>query len=47
MLTSFLPQALRFAAIPAVSASPLAAVLVPVLAYVATQRSIKLKVSIG
>ena len=47
MLTSFLPQALRFAAIPAVSASPLAAVLGPVLAYVATQRSIKLKVSIG
>jgi hypothetical protein len=46
VFTSLLPQVVRMAALPA-AAGPWAAVLVPVLAYVATQRSIKLKVAIG
>jgi hypothetical protein len=45
VFTSLLPQVVRMAALPA-AAGPWA-VLVPVLAYVATQRSIKLKVAIG
>jgi len=43
MLTSILSQAAKLALIPA-SLGPWAAVLVPVMIYVATQRDIKMSV---
>lgn len=45
VLPALLPQAL-LAALPAAAATPLAAVLLPVLAYVAIQRTVELKLSL-
>lgn len=45
MLPALLPNAL-LAALPAAAATPLAAVLLPVLAYVAIQRQIELSLSL-